>query len=153
MGTNFYRIPTVNEIMTRRAKLAKEIENMDIFNISNLNNGFKYLPGDSVWDKKSPWDIFNEDMLVHLGKRSKGWRFCWNFHNNEYYSNKEELLEYIRSGRVVNEEFIKMALEWEQPNGFDTQTYYKKYPSMFDNSEYNDKDIEGLRVSPVTNFF
>lgn len=160
MGTNFYRIPTVNEVMIRRAKLAKEIETMDIFNVSNIKNGFNYLPGDSDWDNKSPWDVFNDDMSIHLGKRSGGWTFSWNFHNNKYYSNKEELFDFIRSGRVIseygeiidNEEFIKMALEWEQPNGLDNQTYYSKHPSIYYDSSFDDKYIDGLKVSSSTDF-
>lgn len=160
MGTNFYRIVTVNEVMTRRAKLVKHIENMDVFKISDIQNGFTNIPTNDFFTNKSPWDVFNEGMSVHLGKRSGGWKFCWNFHNNKFYSNKEELLEFIRSGRVINEydeildneEFIKMALEWEQPNGLDSHSYYSKNPSPYYNSKYDDVYIDGLRVSSSTEF-
>jgi hypothetical protein len=73
-----------------------------------------------------------------------GWKFCWNFHDNRYYKDKESLLEFICSGRVVDEygeecdveEFITMALEWGQPDGLpaDVESYY-------------DKEIDGLWVS------
>jgi len=42
-------------------------------------------------------------MLVYLGKRSGGWMFCWNFHDNEYYSTRSSLVAFIRSGVVVCE--------------------------------------------------
>ena len=79
-----------------------------------------------VWDRKNLWDEFTENMNVHLGKRSVGWKFLWNFHNNEYYSDKEELFQFIRRGRVINEyseeipveEFIQMALEWGKEDGY-----------------------------------
>jgi hypothetical protein len=160
MGTNFYRVPTSSEVMTRRAKLYEEIAKMDIFNTQNLENGFRYLEGETEWESSTPWDIFMRGMNIHLGKRSSGWKFCWNFHNDKYYSNKEELLTFIRSGRIIdeygtlidNEEFITMALEWGQPNGWDTQTYYKENPQLYYNSSYDDKIIDGLRVSPSTEF-
>jgi len=38
-----------------------------------------------------------------LGKRSSGWKFLWNWNDSKYYKTKEELFEFIRSGRVVNE--------------------------------------------------
>jgi hypothetical protein len=160
MGTNFYRVPTSAEIITRRAKLYSEIANMDIFNPKNLENGFHYLDGESEWSSATPWDVFMRGMNIHLGKRSSGWRFTWNFHNDKYYSNKEELLEFIRAGRVVdeygtwidNEEFIKMALEWGQPDGWDTQTYYKENPHLYYHSSYDDRIVDGLRISSSTEF-
>jgi hypothetical protein len=72
-----------------------------------------------------------------------GWKFCWNFHKEKYYKDKESLLNFIRSGRVMDEygeemnveEFITMALEWGQPNGL-----------------VADKEVDGLRVSSSTEF-
>jgi hypothetical protein len=106
------------------------------------------------------------DTNVHLGKRSSGWKFCWNFHNNKYYDDKETLFEFIRSGRVVDEygeeqdveEFITMALEWGEPNGLVVDAEYRKKErlkgrgSFFDDPRYDDKIIDGLRVSSSTEF-
>jgi hypothetical protein len=160
MGTNFYRVPTSSELMTRKAKLYNEITNMDIFNPINLENGFRYLDGENDWESSTPWDVFMRGMNVHLGKRSVGWKFSWNFHDDKYYSNKEELLSFIRAGRVVDEygtmidnaEFIKMALEWGQPDGLDTQTYYKENPQLDYHPRYDDRIIDGLRISSSTDF-
>jgi hypothetical protein len=93
-----------------------------------------------------------------------GWKFIWNFHKNEFYSNKEELLKFIRSGRVVdeygelipNEEFIKETLEWGVPYGHVyNEEYVRTHPNMFsdiDMSENYSKIIDGLVVSAHDEF-
>jgi len=110
----------------------------------------------------TPWDEFIDDLSVHLGKRSSGWKFLWNFHDNVHYTNKEELLDYVRTGRIVDEygmeidpeEFLKMALEWGQPDGaVFNEEYEKKNPNgFFHGPEHYDLDIDGLRVSKSTDF-
>jgi hypothetical protein len=162
MGTNFYRLPKFKEVESRRTKLIERIQELDFTNLHTIEGGFRTIEceGDS-WSNITPWEEFMEGMSVHLGKRSSGWKFCWNFHDNKFYSNKEELLTFIRSGRIIdeygtlidNEEFITMALEWGQPNGWDTQTYYKENPQLYYNSRYDDRIIDGLRVSSSTEFF
>jgi hypothetical protein len=131
----------------------------------NIEMGFN-LPIEDSFDRESIWDKFINGTNVHLGKRSGGWKFCWNFHNNKYYSNKEELLSFIRSGRVVDEygdewnvdEFIKMAFEWGEPDGLVVNEEYRKKErrngmgSFFDNPNYDDLIIDGLRVSTSTEF-
>ena len=75
-----------------------------------------------------------------------------------------ELIEFILSGRIVNEygeeiinpqEFLDMAFEWEQPNGLSVnEEYYKskEQDSFFNDPKYYDKIIDGLRVSSSTDF-
>jgi len=103
-------------------------------------------------------------MNIHLGKRSGGWKFCWNFHNGKYYNTKEELLKFIRKGRVVNEygeqidveEFIEMSLNWGQPDGMVADKEYfdktEHHRWMSNPEDYYDKEIDGLRVSSSTEF-
>lgn len=161
MGTNYYRIPKHEEMVIRKEKLIKDVESLVLTpqNIGvRFNKNFEYQ-----WETETPWDTFINDTKIHLGKRSGGWKFCWNFHNNKYYSNKEELLEFIRSGRVINEycdeidneEFIKMALNWGQPNGLVFDVNYRKNNKeglYWDNPKYDDLIIDGLRVSRSTEF-
>ena len=165
MGTNYYRIASSEEMSQRQQTLIQQVTTMDM-SVENLERNMKYISPTKDWTWYSPWDVFIKDSNIHLGKRSTGWKFCWNFHNNEYYSNKEELLSFIRSGRVVDEygtewfpdEFIDMALSWGEPDGLVVNHEYRKKErakgvgSFFDDPKYDDKIIDGLRVSSSTDF-
>lgn len=167
MGTNFYRIPTEKRVKEKKTDLNQFLRVMEL-TPQNIERGFRFIKKDpDDYFSMSPWDHFMDKMCIHLGKRSGGWKFCWNFHDNEYYSNKEELLEFIRKGRVVDEygvemdveEFIKMALEWGEPDGLVVnERYYrdlrKKHPNgvFFDHPDYYDREVDGLRVSKSTEF-
>ena len=169
MGTNYYRIPTHDEMLKKKELLILHITHLDLSPMK-IESGFRIIPnktGTYEWDTQTPWDTFMEDVNIHLGKRSHGWKFCWNFHNDKYYSNKEDLLTFIRSGRVVdeygseidNEEFIKMSLEWGQPDGQIVNDEYRKKERArghgmywLDSEKYDDLLIDGLRVSNSTEF-
>lgn len=164
MGTNYYRIPTEEEMLARKRQLLYDVENLEL-TPNNIEKRFRQEKADD-WDMESPWDVFISGTAVHLGKRSGGWKFCWNFHDNKHYSNKNELLDFIRSGRVVDEygdeinveEFINMALSWGQPDGLVVNEEYRKKKRMegigdfFLDAMYDDKIIDGLRVSSATDF-
>jgi hypothetical protein len=138
---------------------------MDL-SVSAIECGFS-VSIDDMWNGDNPWQTFMSNMNIHLGKRSSGWKFCWNFHDNKYYTNKEELLSFIRSGRVIDEygdeltpeEFITMALEWGEPDGLVVNEEYRRkerakgHGSFWsDNEKYDDKIIDGLRVSSSNDF-
>lgn len=164
MGTNFYRIPTEDEIKVRHNQLQIDILNMDL-SVLSIESEFR-VSVDDKWNGENPWETFIDNINIHLGKRSMGWKFCWNFNDNKYYSNKKQLLKFIRTGRVVDEygeeieveEFIKMALEWGEPDGMIYDKEYRmklweKGTGTFLHSEaYDDKVIDGLRVSSSTDF-
>jgi hypothetical protein len=161
MGTNFFRVLKQEDIIKRKAVLIQSITEMDVTNISNVDVEFRIIEDTTdSWTNKTPWDVFIDGIKVHLGKRSGGWKFCWNFHDKKFYTNKEELLAFIRSGIIVDEygveldteEFITMALNWGEPNGLDNQTYYAQNPRLYYNSSYDDSYIDGLRVSSSTEF-
>jgi hypothetical protein len=148
----------------RKFKLIEDVTKLE-FSPYNIEMEFN-LPMEDSFDRESIWDKFINGTNVHLGKRSSGWKFCWNFNKNKYYSNKEELLSFIRSGRVVDEygeeqdveEFIKMALEWGEPDGlvvnedFRKEQRLKGMGSFFNDPKYDDLIIDGLRVSSSTDF-
>ena len=160
MGTNYYRIPLEEEMVTRKLKLIERICELDISPYS-AERGFATIPS-GEWDTISPWDEFRKDTSIHLGKRSSGWKFCWNFNKNKYYSTRAELFEFIRSGRIIDEygvdqeveEFINMALSWGEPNGWTSQTYYAQNPQSLPTyiKDYHDLEIDGLRVSSSDSF-
>jgi hypothetical protein len=170
MGTNYYRIPPSKEMLERHQRLCDRVSRLDWVDVSLIGRGFATIKderSDFEWDRLNPWDEFLQDTNIHLGKRSGGWKFCWNFNNNKYYSNKEELLKFIRSGRVVDEygeqhdveEFIKMALEWGEPDGLVVDEKYRREQRAkghgtywMDSERYDDKIIDGLRVSSSVDF-
>jgi len=164
MGTNYYRIPKASEVEQRKERLKAQIESMPTAPC-DIERTFRYIDNPTdAWSLLSPWDEFIEGTNIHLGKRSSGWKFCWNFHKEKYYKDKESLLNFIRSGRVVDEygeelnveEFITMALEWAQPNGLIADEEYfntsNHYSWMSNPEDYYDKEIDGLRVSSSTEF-
>ena len=166
MGTNFYRIITDKEVRLKRSILLDDINNMDT-SPASIERRFE-VPIEGMWSWESPWDKFVSNTRIHLGKRSGGWKFTWNFHDNKYYSNKEELLSFIRCGRVVDEygeekdieEFIEMTLNWCQPDGAVYNKEYtdkmraenKNYYPFPDDTSYYSRIIDGLVVSSSTDF-
>jgi hypothetical protein len=165
MSTNYFRIPKQKVVREKYLDLVQQISDIDIFSPENINNEFRII--EKGFERWSPWDEFIDGLSIHIGKRSSGWKFLWNFQDNKFYTNKEELLNFIRSGRVVNEygeiqnteEFIKMALEWGQPDGYvldknymDEQIKLTHYKPFTDMSKYYDKEVDGLRVSKHTEF-
>lgn len=163
MGTNYYRIPQADEVKKKRDILVVQIETMEL-NPSDIEGGFKFISPNKDWEWFSPWDMFMEGMSIHLGKRSMGWKFCWNFHNNKYYNNKQTLIDYVLSGRVVNEygeeidsqEFLNMAFDWGGPDGWVHDEKYEEIQRLEGGHvwgpKYHDRIIDGLRVSSSTEF-
>jgi len=165
MSTNYYAIPKEEIVKERKKELIRHIKEMEL-TPANIKRRFAFIPrGD--WEHQSPWEYFMEGMVIHLGKRSSGWKFSWNFHADKYYKNKKELLEFIRAGRVVDEygdemdveEFIEMALNWGEPDGkYVCKEYFeeqrKLYPTgtFMDHPDYYDREVDGLRVSSSTEF-
>ena len=152
-------------MLNRQQTLIQQVTTMDM-SMENLERGMRYISPTKDWDWFSPWEMFIGGTNIHLGKRSMGWKFCWNFHKDKYYHDKESLLEFIRSGRVVDEygeqieteEFILMSLNWGEPDGLVVNEIYriqqrsKGAGSFFDKPEYDDRIVDGLRVSSSDDF-
>ena len=163
MGTNYYRIPPESEMEDRRDRLRVRLIGLKM-TPDLISDSFRYIDDpEDEWSPMNPWDEFIEGSNIHLGKRSMGWKFCWNFHDNKYYSDKQQLIDFIRSGRIVDEygaeespqEFLDMAFSWGEPDGLTVDAeYYKnnERSSMFNDPKYYDKEIDGLRVSSSTDF-
>jgi len=159
MGTNYYRIPSEQEMESRKTKLVESTNNIDV-SPANIGVEFKTIPIKNSQSSLSPWDEFTEDVKIHLGKKSIGWKFLWNFNNKKFYKDKESLLNFIRSGRVINEygeeidfeEFITIALEWGK-DGLDAESYRKKHPRQYHyDFEESEVYIDDLRFAPYSDF-
>jgi hypothetical protein len=159
MGTNFYRIPSHKEMVEKRERLEKRFKEMELSS-ENIERGFHTIPTENGWEYDSPWSEFLEGTNIHLGKRSSGWKFLWNFNNDKYYKDKESLLEFMRSGRIVNEyseeldveEFIEMSLSWGEDDGWDLETYYKENPTHRSPYGKPERYVDGLRISDSVDF-
>ena len=161
MGTNYYRIPTEAEMEKRKADLIAAVIALDV-SADSIGRDLAEADEDQ-FERLSPWDRFLAGTKIHLGKRSGGWRFSWNFHKNRYYSSREELFAFIRSGRVIDEygaeldteEFIQMALDW-CPNGhiFNQAYLIKHQPgrSALYGPDRFDREIDGLVICSSTEF-
>lgn len=166
MGTNYYRIPSAAEMESRRDKLIEDIKTISLDPASIEKSFREYEDDEDPLVNMSAWDLFTQDVKVHVGKRSSGWKFSWNFHENKFYSNKQELIDFVISGRIVDEygdemsphEFLGMAFSWGQPNGLVFNEEYenkqlKKNPKAYIHGpKYWDREIDGLRVSSSTQF-
>lgn len=163
MGTNYTRIPRAEEMEARKKRLVKTVTDLAM-EPSLIGREFQIAENMDSWETESPWGKFLDGTNIHLGKRSSGWKFCWNFHNNKHYSNKEELIKFVLSGRVIDEygeemdsqEFLDMAFSWGEPDGligdkeyFDRTAHHRW---MSNPENYYDKIIDGLRVSSSTEF-
>lgn len=106
MGTNFY-------LRKKLSEYEKEI-------------GISYLNDD---DYDALRDLIPED--IHIGKRSGGWKFLFNANNFVYFdTTKESLIEWLKSGQIVDEYNQEYTFEefWnnERPTeGWDLESYYK----------------------------
>ncbi len=162
MGTNFYRIPTAEEMEERRERLKARVIGLKL-EPDLIERGFHYIEiAGNSWEYHSPWSEFLEDTRIHLGKRSMGWKFLWNWNDEKFYKTKDDLFKFIRSGRVVNEygevinqeEFIRMALDWGKEDGWDLNTYYEEKGGgyAFGREKDHERYVDDLRVSTCTDF-
>ena len=154
MGTNYYAVKKSSD---RKKDLDDMISNLQELEVNNqLDRNVVGI----VYE-------FNEsNQEVHLGKSSYGWKFCWNFNDNKWYSSKKELIDFVMSaGAIVDEygaeqdaaEFLEWALN---KSGWSYNEEYVKYhyddkskPKPFTaHPDYYDLEIDGLRVSTSTDF-
>ena len=158
MGTNYSRIPKSKDIIYKHALMVEKIMKLDIWDAANVNNHFRVI--ENEFGRTSPWEEFTDELTVHLGKRSMGWKFLWNFNEDKFFKDKESLLEFIKSGRILDEygdelsqdEFIEMSFSWGQEDGFDSESYYLKYPESRNSWSKPERYVDGLRISDSTDF-
>ena len=83
MGTNFYarRIPTQEEV----AALHKLVDDVaaGVYSISSISGAL---------------EMGND---IHLGKRSAGWQFNWEYHPEYYADNLESIIKFLSRDDIV----------------------------------------------------
>lgn len=162
MGTNFYlRDPKKAEqgkkealkiINDSQSIFSKYINKKDY--IENVNNNYFWLIRDQLHNIID--NVFNDAEMVgiHIGKRSKGWQFFWDPHEFRYYKpNKEALIEWLKSGEIINEygEVFTFDEFWNNEIGYclyhdpdkyiNSEDYKKLYPKSYDYSTpYSEKE-------------
>lgn len=96
MGTNFYcrRInqATRDELRIKIDKLHADLVKC----IDNIVPNYSQVINEFLWD--------NEDLEqeIHLGKRSAGWQFLWDYHNGIYFKpTLESIKEFLSQDNMV----------------------------------------------------
>ena len=148
MSTNYYRVPSFSEMQVRREKLlAAVVCDLQMPTIHQHLNPYKH----------TMWDEFREGSYIHLGKRSAGWRFLWNFHDNKYYHDAGSLFEFIRAGLVIDEygamytadEFIEMAMSWCPEGHIYNQEYVDQQRKANPGCHYGQDRFDTVRENLV----
>lgn len=98
MGTNFFCIEKISRRQRSKIKslLREYIEVVDKVNTAcdfhELHSKYNEMILESIPER------------VHLGKRSYGWQFLWDFHNGRYFkANLESIKKYLKDKIIFDE--------------------------------------------------
>lgn len=149
MGTNFYyKIP----VSKRKIKELQDLITED----------------PDYWHLQDELENIKESHCIHLGKRSAGWQFLWDFHNGKYYAaNLQSIKHFLNTagGHIENEYGEKFSVdaffddeiaEWlyKDERHCDIAEYYRQHPE--ESHYFNPTDEEfisdGLRFCRHTDF-
>lgn len=97
MGTNFYAIQPLSK--KKREK------------INNIISEFLSKLTENSSDTNNLWNLYKERVdneiqePIHLGKRSAGWQFLWDYHNGRYYTSTLEGIKNFLKDKVIIDEY------------------------------------------------
>ena len=150
MGTNFYCREKISkksrtQIRSLLDDLSKRIENADeSVDIANMYDSCK----------ESIEEYIPEE--IHLGKRSCGWQFLWDYHNGKYYeANLESIKKYL-SDKIIYDEYGRIFTIDQFFNDEIKYCLHNKdgkledgtdYGSIYGYSSHYFKSNDGLRFS------
>lgn len=106
MGTNFYCVEKISRKQRSKIKslLSEYAELVD--------------KADAACDFHKQHNKYNEMLLdfipekVHLGKRSWGWQFLWDYHDGRYFkANLDSIKEYLKDKIIFDEDDEVFTLE------------------------------------------
>lgn len=96
MGTNFYcrkiNQATKDELRIKFDKLHEDL----IESIEDASPSYQSIINNFMWD--------NENLIkeIHLGKRSAGWQFLWDYHDGIYFKpTLESIKEFLSQKDIV----------------------------------------------------
>lgn len=111
--------------------------------------------------------MITENRVIHLGKRSYGWQFLWDFHSGDHYeANLNSIKEFLKNsgGYIVNEYDEKFTIEqffedeikdclYKDENHCDAYAYHEKHPEEYKyNISSHEFSSDGLRFSRDEDF-
>ena len=151
MGTNFYYNIPIKE----RDKKA-------------LHEMVDKLPNIDIDDIKDNLEEIEKGHSVHLGKRSYGWQFLWNYHKGELYdASLKSIKKYLKDkgGTIMDEYGAAFTIEeffndiknslYKDENHCDAYQYHQKYPNeplYYNISDHEFQSKDGLRFSKHEDF-
>ena len=98
MGTNFF---CIEKISRRQRSKIKSLLREYIGLVDKADTACDFHELHSKYNEMI-LDIIPEK--VHLGKRSHGWQFLWNYHDGRYFkANLESIKEYLKDKIIVDE--------------------------------------------------
>lgn len=119
------------------------------------------------------WERISLPKDIHIGKRTKGWKFLWDANGFKYFDpNKESIQNFLKSGTIIDDQYNTYTYEqfWKEiedyiNNGWDVEEYCKTHPEeqlnmYFDyvilpqvnQNVYGEFYIDNLRFSPHPDF-
>lgn len=152
MGTNFY----CRKINRKHRKMfsddLNELSQYITYNIDNIEL--------DLVEKVKEFIESNSDLEeeIHLGKRSYGWQFLWDYHNGKYFKpNLESIKEFLSQDDIIIYDEYENFYKVEQL--FNDELSDCLYKDAIHNdgmdgeySEYYFKSEDGLRFSKFEDF-
>lgn len=151
MGTNFYyKIPLKKRDKDLLHKMIEELPECDIYNL------------------KEKLIELEKETDVHLGKRSYGWQFLWDYHKGELYgASLKSIKKYLndRNGWIQNEYGERFSVDeffeeindclYKDEKHCDAHQYHLNHPEeplYYNINEHEFQSKDGLRFSYDENF-
>ena len=152
MGTNFY----CRKIDRKYRKMfSKDLSALNEYILLNINN-----PKINLLEEVNRFisDYCDFEKEIHLGKRSYGWQFLWDYHNGKYFNpNLDSIKEFLSQDDIIIYDEYENFYEVEQLfNDELSDCLYKD--AIHDDgmggeySKYFFKSEDGLRFSKFEDF-
>lgn len=152
MGTNFYCKKLDKKYRKEFSNDLNELSQYITYNIDNIEL--------DLVEKVKEFIESNSDLEeeIHLGKRSYGWQFLWDYHDGKYFnSNLDSIKEFLSQDDIIIYDEYGNFYEVEQLFNDELANCLYKDATHNDGmdgeySEYYFKSEDGLRFSKFKDF-